>query len=395
MIKKLKQFFDDTEVHFEKGGKLERFYPLHEAGKSFHFSPETVTKVGANIRDFVDTKRYMILVVIALLPSLLFGMYNAGYQSQLVHNLSVDFMSSFVMGLKIFMPMLIVTYAVGGAIEALFAIVRRHEINEGLLVTGMLFPLTLPPTIPLWQVAIGIAFGVIIAKEVFGGTGKNFLNVALTSRAFVYFSYPSFLSGDVWTFVKGSKDQLIDSYTGATSLAVAAAAPVGADAVQALNDAGFGLSELFWGLIPGSIGETSMVCILLGAVILLVTRIASWQIMAGSVVGLFGMTWILNATATASHIPFFMVPPEYQLLMGSFAFGAVFMATDPVSAPDLVLSKWLYGLGIGAFTVIIRVMNPAYPEGVMLAILLMNVFAPLMDYYVRERRVKKRIPNVI
>lgn len=393
MIKKLKQLFDDTEHHFEKGGKFERLYPLHEAGKSFHFSPETVTSLGANIRDFVDTKRYMILVVIALLPCMLFGIYNAGYQSLLVQNMPTDLISSFLLGLKIFLPMLLVTYAVGGAIEALFAIIRRHEINEGLLVTGMLFPLTLPPTIPLWQVGIGIAFGVIVAKEVFGGTGKNFLNVALTSRAFLYFSYPSFLSGDVWTLI-GSKDKLIDSYTGATSLAVAAATPMGGNAIQALEQSGNSLSQLFWGLIPGSIGETSVFFILIGAVILLVTRIASWQIMAGSVAGLYGMTWILN-WSSAGQIPFFAVPPEYHLMMGSFAFGAVFMATDPVSAPDLRLSKWIYGIGIGAFTVIIRVMNPAYPEGVMLAILLMNVFAPLIDYYVRENRLKKRVPNVI
>jgi len=258
----------------------------------------------------------------------------------------------------------------------------------------MLFPLTLPPTIPLWQVGIGIAFGVIVAKEVFGGTGKNFLNVALTSRAFLYFSYPSFMSGDVWTLLEGSKENVIDTYTGATSLAIAAAAPIGSNAIEALESAGLGFSELFWGLIPGSIGETSMVCILFGAVILLVTRIASWQIMAGSVAGLYGMTWILN-WASQGQIPFFALPPEYQLVMGSFAFGAVFMATDPVSAPDLTLSKWIYGIGIGAFTVIIRVMNPAYPEGVMLAILLMNVFAPLFDYYVRENRLKKRVPNVI
>ena len=217
----------------------------------------------------------------------------------------------------------------------------------------------------------------------------------LTARAFVYFSYPSFLSGDVWTLIQGSKDKLIDSYTGATSLAVAAAAPIGTDAVVALKDAGFSLSQLFWGFIPGSIGETSVFFILIGAALLLVTRIASWQIMAGSVLGVYIMGWILNASATATNLPFLAVPPEYHLLMGSFAFGAVFMATDPVSAPDLKASKWIYGIGIGVFTVIIRVLNPAYPEGVMLAILLMNVFAPLIDYYVRERKVKKRIPNVI
>ena len=378
---------------FEKGGKFEKLYPLYEAVLTIHFSSTETTKKGAHIRDALDTKRFMILVVIALIPTTIFGIYNAGFQSYLSAGQNASIIECFIQGAIIFLPILLTSYAVGGFWEVLFAITRKHEINEGFLVSGLLFPLTLPPAIPLWQVALGISFGIVIGKEIFGGTGKNFLNPALTARAFVYFSYPAYLSGEVWTsFMSGSA---VASYSSATPLGIAANTEQPMNAMDAIQSAGFSLWDCFIGLIPGSIGETSVLFCLVGAAILIGTGVGSWRTMLSCVFGAVFMAGLFNLVATESTIPFLEVTPIWHLLIGSFAFGAVFMATDPVSSPDLNLSKWIYGFLIGVLTVIIRTVNPAYPEGVMLAILLMNVFAPLIDYYVAENKVKKRVPNVI
>jgi Na+-transporting NADH:ubiquinone oxidoreductase subunit B len=306
---------------------------------------------------------------------------------------SPSIVACFIQGAFIFLPVLLTSYAVGGFWEVLFAITRKHEINEGFLVSGLLFPLTLPPTIPLWQVALGISFGIVIGKEIFGGTGKNFLNPALTARAFVYFSYPAYLSGDVWTlFMSGGS---IESYSSATPLGIAANTAQPMNAMDAIESAGFSLWDCFIGLIPGSMGETSVLFCLLGAIILIGTGVGSWRTMLSCVIGAVFMAGLFNLVATESTIPFLALTPIWHLFIGSFAFGTVFMATDPVSSPDLNASKWIYGFLIGVLTVIIRTVNPAYPEGVMLAILLMNVFAPLIDHYVAENKLKKRIPNVV
>jgi len=378
---------------FEKGAKLERLYPLYEAVLTIHFSSTETTKKGAHIRDGLDTKRFMILVVIALIPTTLFGIYNAGLQSLLASGKPTAIVDCIIQGMIIFLPILLTSYVVGGCWEVCFAIIRKHEINEGFLVTGLLFPLTLPPTIPLWQVALGISFGIVVGKEVFGGTGKNFLNPALTARAFVYFSYPAYLSGDVWTRL--SSPGAVTAYTSATPLGIAANTPLQDSVSRSLESAGVSLWNSFVGLIPGSIGETSVLACMVGAAILIGTGVGSWRIMLGCILGTVTMAAIFNWVATDTTIAFLELSPIWHLCIGSFAFGAVFMATDPVSAPDLSTSKWVYGFFIGLLTVIIRVINPAYPEGVMLAILLMNVFAPLIDYYVAEHRIKKRIPNVI
>ena len=394
-MKLLLNLLEKQEKLFSKGSKLERFYPLHEALESFLFSTKLVTKTKTHIRDFIDTKRYMIIVVLALIPCTLFGIFNAGYQSHLAAGWSLDFLSVFMTGLKYVLPIILVSYTVGGLWEVLFAIVRKHEINEGFLVTGLLFPLTCPPNLPLWQVALGITFGVVIGKEVFGGTGKNFLNPALTARVFVFFTYPVQISGEVWTALPVSKNELVEGYSGATALAVASQAGKGDVALPQLIDSGFTLKNLFYGLIPGSIGETSVLCILIGAALLILTKIGSWRIMTGSLIGAILTIFAFNFFSDQNSNAFLHVPILWQLFMGSFAFATVFMATDPVSAPDLNESKWVYGFLIGVMGMIIRVINPAYPEGWMLAILLMNVFAPLIDHLFVESKLKKRIANVI
>ncbi|MGC6367080.1 MAG: NADH:ubiquinone reductase (Na(+)-transporting) subunit B [Candidatus Marinamargulisbacteria bacterium] len=393
-MKWLYQRLKSYEHLFEKGAKFEKLYPLYEAVLTIHFSTTETTKRGAHVRDGLDTKRFMILVVIALLPVTLFGIYNAGYQSYLAAGMTGSIIDYIIKGVIIFMPILLTSYAVGGLWEVLFAIIRKHEINEGFLVSGLLFPLTLPPTIPLWQVALGISFGIVVGKEVFGGTGKNFLNPALTARAFVYFSYPAYLSGNVWTsFMSGQS--VVSSYSSATPLGIAANTAQPNNAMTAISDAGFSLMDCFLGLIPGSVGETSVLLCLVGAAILIGTGVGSWRTMVSCVLGVVAMAGLFNLVATETTIPFLEVTPIWHLFIGSFAFGAVFMATDPVSSPDLNASKWIYGFLIGVLTVIIRAVNPAYPEGVMLAILLMNIFAPLIDFYVAENKVKKRIPNAI
>ena len=381
--------------NFEKGGKFQKYYPLYEAIESFLFSTKNNTKKGAHTRDSLDTKRYMGIVIFALKPALAFGIFNTGYQAHLAGGLSLDLLPVILTGLKLVLPLIVVSYAVGLFWEFLFSIVRGHEINEGFLVTGLLFPLILPASMPLWQAAVGISFGVIVGKEVFGGTGRNFLNPALTARAFLFFAYPSKISGEVWTAIVVAKDKVVDGFSGATALAVAAAAPKSVAVEQSLESAGFTLSKLFWGFVPGSIGETSVIAILLGAGLLLITGIGSWRSMLGCVLGLVGMTMVLNIFATPESVPFLHLSPLWHLTMGGFAFGAVFMATDPVSSPALKQSHLIYGILIGVLCVIIRCVNPAYPEGMMLAILLMNVFAPLIDHVILQKKLKRRVPNVI
>ena len=395
MMKLLRGLVESQEKHFEKGAKLEFFYPMYEMVATILFSPTTTSRSRVHVRDALDTKRYMILVVLALIPCTVFGLLNTGYQTQIASGLSTDHLSVIIAGLKSFLPILLVSYAVGGTCEVLFALFRRHEINEGFLVTGLLFPLTLPPTIPLWQVGLGIAFGVVIGKEVFGGTGRNFLNPALTARAFVYFSYPAQMSGEIWTKLSSTVSGAVDGYSMATPLAIAAETPVAQSAAANIQAAGFDLQTLFWGWHPGSIGETSIACILLGAAFLIITGVGSWRIMAAVLLGTVGMAEFLNMVAGPESSAYLSLPPLWHLLTGSVFFAAIFMATDPVSAPDLPISKWIYGLLIGAFTVIIRVLNPAYPEGAMLAVLMMNVFSPLIDHYVVKARLKRRMKHVI
>ena len=387
---------DSLEKHFEKGSKLEKFYPLFEAFQSFLLSTKHVATGRVHVRDSLDTKRYMSIVILALKPCLAFGIYNAGYQLHKATGLDMGFVPVVLSGLKLVLPIVIVSYAVGLFWEFVFSVVRGHEVNEGFLVTGLLYPLILPPDIPLWMVAVGVSFGVVIGKEVFGGTGRNFLNPALTARAFLFFTYPAYMSGDVvWTAISASKDKLIDGFSGATALSVAAATQAPASVTQTLVEHGYSWSTLFWGFIPGSIGETSAFCVLIGAVVLLVTGIGSWRTMVSCVAGVFVMSSVLGFFATATSLPILTLPPLWHFVMGGFAFGTVFMATDPVSSPGLDCSKYIYGFLIGALAVIIRCINPAYPEGMMLAILLMNVFAPLIDHVVLQRKVHKRIPNVI
>jgi Na+-transporting NADH:ubiquinone oxidoreductase subunit B len=394
-LKALENLFHKLRPPFDKGGKLEKLFPLFEATESFLLSPSKVTLTGPHIRDPIDLKRVMITVVVALLPCTLFGIYNAGYQALQARGMESDLLSCFTWGARLVVPLIVVSYAVGGVWEVLFAIVRRHEINEGFLVTGLLFPLTLPPTLPLWMAALGISFGVVIGKEAFGGTGMNVLNPALTARAFVFFAYPAQISGGkVWTDAPVDKAQLVDGYSGATALLVAHDAGTGLSVVDALHSApynDFSWMNMFLGFIPGSIGETSTLCCLIGAFILIVTGIGSWKTMAGVTIGMVGMSGALNVLAGPESGAFLTLPPHWHLVMGGFAFGTVFMATDPVSSPTTDKGKWVYGVLIGVLATLIRVVNPAYPEGMMLAILFMNVFAPLIDHYVLKANIKRRM----
>ncbi len=371
---------------FEKGGKFERLYPLYEAGDTFARTPDDVTKEAPHIRDSIDQKRLMMFVIYALLPCLFFGIWNAGNQFNAANSIDSTFATDILRGSIMVLPIVFVSYLVGGLWEVLFAVVRKHEINEGFLVTGMLFPLVLPPTLPLWQVAVGISFGIVIGKEIFGGVGYNILNPALTARAFLFFAYPAQISGDtVWVSALADK---VDGVTQATPLAIAAAAEKGIDAITMLNDAGFTLWNITLGTIPGCIGSTSAIAVLLGMGFLILTGIASWRVMLSGIVGCIAMGVLFNALpldSAFSGLPFY-----YHLVMGGFLFGIVFMATDPVSCAATNTGKWIYGFFIGALTVLIRVANPAYPEGVMLAILFMNVMAPLIDHFVVQSHIKKR-----
>jgi Na+-transporting NADH:ubiquinone oxidoreductase subunit B len=394
-MKLLKKFFESQRRHFAKGGKLARLYPFFESIESIFYAPEHVTRQSPNVRDSLDVKRYMTLVIIALLPHYAFGVYNVGYQSHLASGLPVTFLAVVLTGLKVGVPLVIVTYVVGFFWETLFAVIRKHEISEGLFVTCALFPLTIPPTLPLWQAALGISFGIVIGKEIFGGTGRNFLNPALTGRAFLYFAYPAQNSGDaVWTVLKGTQTTPVDAFTGATPLSVAAIVEKSGDVQTALANAGYAVSKLFFGNYPGSIGGTSTLLSLVGAVFLIILGIASYRIILGCVLGLLASGYFLNLVANQSAMPFLSLNPFYHLIMGGAMFGFAYMATDPVSAAHMPGAKWVFGFTIGALTVLIRVFNSAFPEGVGLAIIFMNLFAPLLDHIEIKYRLRKRIPNV-
>ena len=393
-MKFLRNQLDGVKHNFEKGGKWEKFYFAYEAFDTFLFVPNTTAGIkGVQVRDSIDMKRLMMTVIIAMVPCLLFGMWNVGHQHFLaIGQLDASFGQKFWIGTVKTVPIIVVSYGVGLGIEFLFATLRRHPVNEGFLVTGMLIPLVMPADIPLWQVAIATAFAVVIGKEAFGGTGMNVVNVALTARAFLYFAYPTDISGEVWTYL-GEGAKTVAGYSGATPLAVAAGST--GNVVTDLNSFGsswgadgiYSFSNMFFGAMPGCIGETSTLMCLIGAAILIMTGVGSWKIIFSVFAGAFGMGLFLNLVGAN---PFTQLPAHYHLVMGGLAFGAVFMATDPVTATHTETGKWFYGALIGIFTVLIRVFNPAYPEGIMLAILLMNVFAPLIDYYFVVSANKKR-----
>jgi len=394
-MKLLQNLFDGMKPNFEKGGKWENFHTLYEGHRTIAFAPDLVTKSkGAQIKDATDLKRVMITVVIAMIPALLFGILNIGHQHFIATGGEGTFLDKAIFGALSVLPILIVSYAVGLLTEFTFCVIRNHPISEGYLVTGMLIALVMPPFIPLWQVALATVFAVVIGKEVFGGTGMNILNVAMTARAFLYFAYPAQISGDlVWTYL-GDK-AAVDGFSGATALAVAYNSSIdGTPVVEALTShnaaigADYSFMSMFMGWIPGSIGETSTLMALIGAVILVATGVASWKIIVGGFSGAYAMGLVMNALQVNE---FMAMPAHYHLVMGGLAFGVVFMATDPVSAAQTELGKWIYGILIGVLTVIIRVTNPAYPEGIMLAVLFMNVVAPLIDHYVVKANKTRRL----
>ncbi|MDR1423590.1 MAG: NADH:ubiquinone reductase (Na(+)-transporting) subunit B [Azoarcus sp.] len=396
----LRSILDRLEPHFAKGGRFERWFALFEATDTFLYRPAIVTRTTAHVRDGIDLKRMMILVWFAVLPAMFFGMWNVGYQANSVFATQPDLLAkasdwhlaligllagfdphslwdNFIHGAVYFVPIYAVTFAVGGMWEVLFAMVRGHEVNEGFFVTSVLFALIVPPTIPLWQVALGISFGIVIAKEVFGGTGKNFLNPALAGRAFLFFAYPAQISGDaVW--------RALDGFTGATPLAQAAAG-----GTQQIIADGITWLDAFYGFVPGSIGEVSTLAILIGGAALLVMKIASWRIVAGVLLGMIGVSLLFNAIGSTTN-PLFALPWYWHLVLGGFAFGAFFMATDPVSATMTNTGKWIFGGVVGVMAVLIRVVNPAFPEGMMLAILFGNLCAPLIDHFVVAANIKRR-----
>ena len=398
-MKVLRDLLDQAEPLFHKGGRLEKFYALYEAADTFLYTPGRVTEGPTHVRDGIDLKRTMITVVVALVPCIFMAMWNTGYQINsamqqmgaattgewrgiIIDILGIGYnpsnpLANVFHGFLYFFPVFLVCNMVGGLWEGLFAMVRKHEINEGFLVTGMLFPLTLPPTIPLWQVAIGISFGVVIGKEVFGGTGKNFLNPALTGRAFLYFAYPVEITGDaVWVAV--------DGFTYATPLGAAAA-----DGMAAVTNT-VTWTQAFLGTIPGSMGETSTLACLIGAAILIATRVGSWQIIVSMTAATVVCAELLYAIGSNTN-PMFQMNAAWHLVLGGYAFGCVYMATDPVSATMTPAGRWVYGALIGFMTVLIRVINPAFPEGVMLAILFGNVFAPAIDYVAIQANIKRRL----
>jgi len=392
----LRNQLDKVKHNFEKGQKWEKYYYAYEALDTFMFAPNTTNDVkGSQIRDAIDLKRLMMTVIIAMIPCLLFGTWNVGHQHFLaIGQVGATLGDKLWVGALQVVPIIVISYGVGLGIEFVFSILRKHPVNEGFLVTGMLIPLVMPPDVPLWQVAVATAFAVIIGKEAFGGTGMNVVNVALTARAFLYFAYPTDLSGDVWTYI--GDGQAVAGYSGATPLSLAAdAATTGVNVVESFNSFGAGwnegvftLSNLFMGIRPGSIGETSTLMCLIGALILIATGAGSWKIIVSVFGGAYAMGLFLNLVGGNA---FTQMPAHYHLVIGGLAFGAVFMATDPVTASHTETGKWVYGFLIGLFTVLIRVFNPAYPEGIMLAILLMNVFAPLIDYFVVSANKKRRL----
>lgn len=390
----LRKQIDKLKPHFEKGGKWENFHTAFDAFETFLFVPNTTSKSGVHVHDAVDSKRTMSMVLIALMPALLFGMYNIGYQHYLAVGETADFFSKFLYGALAMLPQILVAYAVGLGIEFIFASKKGHEVAEGFLVTGMLIPMIIPVETPLWMIAIATAFAVVFAKEVFGGTGYNVFNVALITRAFLFFSYPAAMSGDsVWvrlgnTFGLGGSETAVDGFSGATPLGQLGGAS--GSLPQVVDTLGNPLSDwdAFLGFIPGSIGEVSTLAILIGAAFLIWTGIASYKIMVSGTLGVVVMALIFNALGST---PLMEVSPIQHLIYGGFAFGIVFMATDPVTAARTECGKWVYGFLIGVMTVVVRVLNAGYAEGMMLAILLMNTFAPLIDYIVVERNVSRRL----
>ncbi|MEC7793454.1 MAG: NADH:ubiquinone reductase (Na(+)-transporting) subunit B [Pseudomonadota bacterium] len=392
----LRSFFDRIEPSFEKGGKYEKFFPLYEMVESFLYTPKTVTTAAPHARSYIDMKRIMTYVVLATVPCILFALYNTGLQTNMaiaeygasgwraavIDALGIGFnaanpLANMAHGLLYFLPIYIVTLVAGGIWEVLFATIRRHEVNEGFLVSSMLYTLILPASTPLWQVALGISFGVVIGKEVFGGTGKNFLNPALVGRAFLYFAYPAYMSGDtIWTPV--------DGFSGATALAVTAS-----EGPAALPGYGITWMDAFVGTIQGSMGETSTIACLLGLVFLLATRIANYRMVVGCLAGMIAFSSLLNWIGSDSN-PAFATPWYWHLVIGGYAFGLVFMVTEPVSGSHTNLGRYIYGALIGFMVVMIRVINPAFPEGMMLAILFGNVFAPLIDYFVVQANIRRR-----
>jgi Na+-transporting NADH:ubiquinone oxidoreductase subunit B len=395
----LRKILDKLEHQFEEGGRFQRYYALFEVFDTFLYAPGSVTRSTAHVRDGVDLKRIMITVWLSAFPAMFYGMYNLGFQANDVLEAGqriagwrghlIEWLGGYDasslwhclwFGAVYFVPIFLATFLVGIFWEILFAIKRGHEVNEGFFVTSILFALTCPPDLPLWQVALGISFGVVIGKEVFGGTGKNFLNPALTGRAFLYFAYPAQMSGDsVWVAV--------DGYTAATPLSV-----VASGGMEALKEQ-WNWWDAFVGSIPGSIGETSTLAILIGGALILTTRIASWRIVAGVMIGMVFMSTFFNIVGSDSN-PAFNMPWYWHLVTGGFAFGMIFMATDPVSAAMTNPGKWAFGILIGLMTVLIRVVNPAFPEGIMLAILFANLFAPLMDHFVIQANIKRRLARV-
>lgn len=382
-MKPIRKLLDKIKPNFEKGGKLEKFYPAFNAFETFLFVPDhTTPDKGTQVRDAIDLKRTMILVVISLVPCLLFGMWNVGYQHHRALGMAnVGILDNFIFGAGKVLPLVAVSYASGLAVEFIFAIIRKHTVNEGFLVSGMLIPLVMPVEVPLWMVAVSTIFAVIIGKEVFGGTGMNILNPALTARAFLFFAYPTKMSGnEVWINTSLEKGQaLVDGYSGAT--------PLG-DAAAGLADKIPGITESFIGTIPGSIGETSTIACLIGAAILLYTGIGSWRIMLSVFAGGYLMAFIFNLFGSNTLM---QISPLHHFVLGGFVFGAVFMATDPVTAAQTNTGKYIYGFLIGMFAILFRVFNPAYPEGMMLSILFMNVMAPLIDHYVVAANIKRRL----
>ena len=377
-MKFLRKILDRIEPNFIDNGKFSKFYPIFEATDTFLFSPSDKANNPPYFHDSIDIKRVMFFVVIAMIPTLLFGIFNVGYQS----DSSGTLIETFLLGLPTVLPIIMVSYAVGAFWEILFSIIRNHEINEGFLVTGLLIPLVMPPTIPLWMVALATTFGIVIGKEIFGGTGYNIFNPALVARAFIFFAYPGFISGEkVWT---------VDSLSQATPL-LQASSMQGEEALDLLSN-NFSWHDMFYGFIPGSIGETSVIAILIGAFFLIVTGIGSWRIMLGTMLGMIATALLTNyfAHSVSSHNPMLYLPPHYHFVMGGFAFGMVFMATDPVSASQTNKGRWMYGFLIGFMCILIRSINPAYPEGMMLAILFANAFAPLIDYFVIKSHVRNR-----
>ena len=386
MLGFLKKVLDKYRENFEEGGKLERLYPIYEATDTILFSTNEVTENGPHIRDSIDTKRVMILVVISLLPLYVFGAINIGFQNSIATGLERSNWENFWFGFYKILPIIIATFTAGAFWELLFAVVRKHPVSEGFLVTCALIPLTMPAGIPLWQIVVATTFGIVIGKEIFGGVGMNIFNPALMARVFIFFTYPTKISGDkVW--VLGP-----DGYSGATALSIPAA-ELNQDALTLLNNFNqfdYSWWNMFWGWIPGSIGETNKFLIIIGALFLAYIKVVNWRVIFGSVVGLVATAILTNLVAPFSSNSMFTIPPHYHLVMGSFLFGAAFMATEPVTGCHTNQGRWVYGILFGSLTVIIRAINPAYPEGVMLSILFVNAFAALIDWFVIQANIKRR-----